>query len=163
MQGLSKESSIRPEDAAIADILSGISDSKSLSLFKAVAHSDSNPNSRILITQLGLNRRQYYSITQKLMRSCLIRRIHGKYSLTSLGKIMLNCILKIEMSIKYYWKLKAIDSIATSVDVKELPTKEYEMIVNNLIDNDEIKTTLVSKNKPSSFQPLSSCAIATSC
>ena len=59
---------------------------------------------------------------------------------------MLSCILKIEMSIKYYWKLKAIDSIMMAADVKGLPTREYHMIINNFIDNKEIKALLVSNN-----------------
>jgi predicted transcriptional regulator len=136
MQGFSKESSIHPEPS-VADILSCISHPKALLLFKAVAISD-NDCSRILITKLGLSRRHYYSSMEKLMHTGLVRRIGGKHSLTSLGKVMFSCMLKIEMSIKYYWELKAIDSIRTSADVKGLPAKEYEMIVKNLIDSDEI-------------------------
>ena len=153
MQVASNDSSI-PSEPSLTDVLKCISDSKALALFKAVANLDNDHNSRIFITQLGLSRRQYYSIMEKLMRASLVRRVSGKHRLSSLGKVMLSCILKIEMSIKYYWKLKAIDSITTTTEVKGLPTREYEIIVKDLIDNDEIKTVLVSNNKlsPSNHQ-----------
>ena len=139
------ENSSMPSELSVADIVSCISHPKTLLLFKAVAISD-NHCSRILITKLGLSRRHYYSSMEKLIHTGLVRRIGGKYSLTSLGKVMFSCILKIEMSIKYYWKLKAIDSIMMSAHVKGLPTKEYHMIINNFIDNKEIKALLVSNN-----------------
>ena len=130
-------------ESSVADVLSCIVDPKVLLLFKAVAISD-NDCSRILITKLGLSRRQFYSSMEKLMIIGLVRRTSGKHSLTSLGKVIFDCISNIEMSIKYYWKFKAIDSIAMAEDIKTLPAKEYQMIVNNLIDNDEIKAVLVS-------------------
>ena len=134
------ENSSMPSEPSVADILRCISHPKALLLFRAVACS------RILITKLGLSRRHYYSSIEKLMHTGLVRRIGGKHSLTSLGKVMFSCILKIEMSIKYYWELKAIDSITMAADVKGLPTKEYHMIINNFIDNNEIKSLLVSNN-----------------
>jgi hypothetical protein len=151
MQEALNDSSIRSQPS-VTDVLRCISDSKALSLFKAVAISDYDHNSKIFITQLGLSRRQYYSNMGKLMGASLVRRVSGKHRLTSLGKVMFSCILKIEMSIKYYWKLKAIDSITTTTEVKGLPAREYEIIVKDLIDNDEIKTLLISNNRLGSFQ-----------
>jgi hypothetical protein len=48
--------------------------------------------------------------------------------------------------IKYNWKLKAIDSIMTMMyaDKKELSLEECQKIIDNLIDNKEIKDMLVS-------------------
>ena len=53
-------------------------------------------------------------------------------------------MLKIETTIKYNWKLKAIDSIMTmmSADKKGLPLEECQKIIDNLIDNQEIKDIL---------------------
>jgi predicted transcriptional regulator len=48
---------------------------------------------------------------EKLMHAGLVKRIGGKYMLTSLGKITFSMLTTIEIAIKYYWKLKAIDSI----------------------------------------------------
>jgi hypothetical protein len=135
------DDSSKDSQPSATDVLGCISDSKALSLFKAVAISDNDHNNRIFITQLGLNRRQYYSNMEKLMRVGLVRRIRGKHSLTSLGKVVFSCILKIKAAIKYYWKLKAIDSIVNvmSIDNGKLPAEEYEAIINNIIEDDEIK------------------------
>jgi hypothetical protein len=70
-------------------------------------------------------------------------------------------MFKIEMSIKYYWKLKAIDSITMAADVKGLLTEQYHMIVDKLIDNDEIKTVLVSNNKTSMYEQTQSLVYKT--
>ncbi|HYZ51229.1 MAG TPA: hypothetical protein VE593_10105 [Nitrososphaeraceae archaeon] len=125
-----------------ADVISAISDDKALSLFKAVALSE-NDYSNLLISKLRLSRRQYYSTMMGLMDADLVRRISGKYSLTSLGKIIFHSYLKIESAVKYYWKLKAIDSILTSA-ISELPLQECTRIIDNIIDNDEIKAILNS-------------------
>jgi predicted transcriptional regulator len=128
---------------SVADTISAISEEKALSLFQAVALSE-NDNTNVLITKLRLNSRQRYSRIEKLMHVGLIRRINGKYSLTSFGRIVFSILIKVENAIKYYWKLKAIDSILLSSDRKELPPHEYQMIIYKLIDNHEIKAILVS-------------------
>jgi hypothetical protein len=129
---------------SIASVISAISDDKALSLFKAVALSE-NDYSNILITKLKLSRRQYYSTMMRLVHAKLVQRIGGRYSLTSLGRIVFNSYIKIETAIKYYWKLKAIDSILISAN-KELPVEECRRIIDNMIDNDEIKAILNSDN-----------------
>lgn len=75
------------------------------------------------------------------MHAGLVKRIGGKYMLTSLGKITFSMLTTIETAIKYYWKLKAIDSIFMSAHTT-LPSKEYQRIIDTLIDNQEIKTVL---------------------
>jgi hypothetical protein len=104
-----------------------------------------NDCSTILITKLRLSRRQYYSSMEKLMNAALVGRISGKYSLTSVGKVIFYSYEKIETAIKYHWKLKAVDSILMSANV-ELPVEECQRIIDNLIDNNEIKAVLISNN-----------------
>ena len=127
---------------SVAGTISSLSEENALTLFKAIALSG-NDYSSILITKLGLTRRQYYSIMKKLMDADLVKRISGKYSLTSFGKIVFTMHIKIESAIKYYWKLKAIDSIIMSATAG-LPTEEYQRIVDTLIDNEEIKNLIIS-------------------
>jgi hypothetical protein len=81
---------------------------------------------------------------EKLIDVGLVERINGKYQITSLGEIVFNSQAKVETAIKYYWKLKAIDSIISTY--RELPTEECQRIIDNIVDNDEIKEMLVSKN-----------------
>jgi hypothetical protein len=79
------------------------------------------------------------------MSAGLIKRKNGKHTLTAFGKVIYDITLTtIENAINYYWKLKAIDSLAMSND---LPAEEIEKVVYNFIDNKEIKAVLVSDNK----------------
>ena len=144
-----KESSIIPLRLSAADVLRCICDERALSIFKAIALSQKN-DTDILITKLALTRKQYYSSIQKLMDADLVKRISGKYRLTSFGKVISSAQLKveteIETAIKHYWELKAVDSITLkSRESKELPLEEHQRIIDNLIDNQEIKDILVSK------------------
>ena len=129
---------------SVVGTISSLSDEKALLLFRAIAFSE-NDYSNMLITKLRLTRRQYYSIMKKLIDADLVKRISGKYSLTLFGKIVFSILVKIESAIKYYWKLKALDSIVVSVNA-QLPAEEYRRIVDNLIDNNDIKNLIVSNN-----------------
>jgi predicted transcriptional regulator len=80
----------------MADTISTISEEGALSLFQAVALSE-NDNTNVLIAKLRLGHRQYYSRIEKLMHIGLIRRINGKYSLTSFGKIVFSILIKVEV------------------------------------------------------------------
>jgi predicted transcriptional regulator len=127
-----------------ASIISTISDSKALLLFKAIAASD-NDCSKILITKLNLTRKQFYSRIEELMNADLVKRIRGRYILTSLGKIIFSMILKMETAIEYYWKLKAIDSILLSANTA-VPEQESHKILDMLIDDHQIKDLFIANN-----------------
>ena len=81
-----------------------------------------------------------------------------KFTLTSIF-LLIACdsleYITVEIAIKYYWELKAIDSIISRY--RELPPKECQHIIDNIIDNDEIKEMLVSKN---SYNKSTSTALA---
>jgi hypothetical protein len=144
---LENSSTTTPSSAlSIIDILSCISDLNALSIFKAVALSD-NDCGDILITKLKLTRKQYYSNQQKLIDAGLMKKVNvSKYKLTSFGKVIFSCIRKVETAIECYWKLKAIDSITKMMYTNaELPAEEYQKIVDNIIDDDEIKDILVRR------------------
>jgi hypothetical protein len=127
------------------DVLRCISDPKALSLFKAIALSERYDTS-IIMTKLRLSRKQYYTRMKKLIRTGLVKRISGKYYLTSFGKVVFSIEVKIiESAIKHHRSLKSIDSIVmTSAEEKQLPAQELQKIIGNLIDNQEIKDILVS-------------------
>jgi predicted transcriptional regulator len=127
-----------------ASIISTISDSKALLLFKAIAASD-NDCSKILITKLNLTRKQFYSRIEELMNADLVKRIRGRYILTSLGKIIFSMILKMETATEYYWKLKAIDSILLSANTA-VPEQESHKILDMLIDDHQIKDLFIANN-----------------
>jgi predicted transcriptional regulator len=122
-------------------VLFAISDKKASNIFKSIASVHSNTD--ILITQLKLTRKQYYSRMSRLIQAGLVKRQKGRYLLTALGKVIYNAQMnleeKIEIALSNYWKLKAIDSL-------EMPSREErEKVISVLIDDDEIKNVLIKE------------------
>lgn len=137
---------------SVADVLKAISDKRSLALFRIVALT--NPNTEILISKTKLTRKQYYSRMSTLMKTGLIKRKNGKYTLTAFGKLIYyNALIIMENATNSYWKLKAIDSLEMSND---LPVEELKKIIDSFIDNQEIKDVLVSNNHK--FESTRPCA-----
>ena len=121
-----------------SDILSAISDDKSLVLFNTIAIASGD--STILISRLNLTRKQYYSRMFDLINAGLVRRTNGKYFVTSFGKVVYKAQELIGMALQYSSKLKAIDSV-------ESPPAESSKIIDTLISNSEIKEILVSRQR----------------
>ncbi len=120
-------------------ILGAISDSRASNILKSIASADSN--SDILITELKLTRKQYYSRMSGLIKAGLVKRQRGRYLLTAFGKVIYSAQMsleaKIESALNNYWKLKAIDSL-------EMPSREEnDKVISMLIDNQEIKDILI--------------------
>ena len=124
------------------DILDAISDKRASDIFRSIALANSNSNSDILITQLKLTRKQYYSRIHSLTNSGLITRQKGKYYLTSFGKIVSFYQSSIARGLDNFWKLKALDSISNESS-NDLRLKElYPNLVSSLIEDVEIREIL---------------------
>jgi predicted transcriptional regulator len=118
----------------IQDILSAISDDKSLAIFRVIAEQDtSGVESHIISRDLQLTRRKYYRRLAHLMRNGLIIRKDGsrKYILSSLGKVVYSNLLSIQYIVDNIWKFKAIDAIEVCDD--EI-YKDIGKISNGLVD-----------------------------
>jgi predicted transcriptional regulator len=139
---------------SVADVLRLISDKKSLELFRIVVLTNSQPDAAadVLITKTNLTRRQYYSRMSKLTKAGLIKRKNGIHNLTIFGKVVYNTQMKIENAVNNYWKLKAIDSLEDST----LSPTERKKLIDNLLDNQEIKDILVSPDKSNNENKLES-------
>jgi hypothetical protein len=133
---------------SITNILKKISDDKSLTLFNSIAVS--NGDKYIPLKEMNLSTKQYYSRISGLLNAGLIKRQKGKHSLTLLGKVVYNTQVTIGKTLTYYWKLKAIESIAISSDVR-FPKEELTQLINALIDNHFIKDILIME--PLSYTP----------
>src|ERR687895_2286453 len=127
----------------VAHILRSISDTMSLDLYKAIAASNGEKGDDRL-SKVKITRKQFYSRLSNLTKAGLIKRKHGRYSLTAFGKVVYDSEIAIENAFNIYWKLKAIDSIGVS---NELPKEEYSKIVDALIDNYEIKDMLIKGDR----------------
>jgi hypothetical protein len=133
-----------------ADVLKAISDYRSLELFKIVALATQDAN--ILISKTKLSRKQYYSRVSRLMNTGLIKRKNGKLTLSTFGKVIYyTTLLQLENAMNNYWKLQAIDSFEIS---NYFLAEELEKVIDKFIDNQEIKTVLVSNTKSKPHQSL---------
>jgi hypothetical protein len=93
---------------SVGDIIHSIADSNSLDPFCSIAKGCIE--SEVLKQTKGLSKKQYY-LRQKLLKTGLIKRSKGSFSLTCLGDIVYHAQLVIETGVNNYWKLKPIDSI----------------------------------------------------
>jgi len=122
-------------------LLFAISDKQASNIFKSIASADSNTD--ILITQLKLTRKQYYSRMSRLVQAGLVKRQKGRYLLTAFGKVIysaqMNLEAKIENALSNYWKLKAIDSLEMA------SREETGKVICALIENEEIKSVLLKE------------------
>jgi predicted transcriptional regulator len=126
---------------SVSDILSAISDDRSLVLFNTIALASGD--SSILISRLNLTRKQYYSRLSDLIKAGLVRRMNGKYFVTSFGKVVYKAQELIGTAVQYSSKLQAIDS----VESPKFPAAELSKIIDTLIGNSEIKEILVSRQR----------------
>jgi predicted transcriptional regulator len=132
-----------PKSSSVAKVMRSISDGMALDLYKTIANS-SGATGEFLQSKIKISRKQYYSRLSNMARAGLIKRKHGRYSLTAFGKIVYDSERSIENAYNIFWKLKAIDSIGVS---NELPKEEYSKIIEALIDNYEIKDILMKSGR----------------
>ncbi len=122
------------------NVLAAISDKQSLELFRYIA--DTNGDSDTLRAKINLTRKQYYSRLSRMTKVGLVKRKNGKHFLTAFGKVVYDAQKTIEKAVDIFWKLKAIDSLELS---GELPQEERAKLIDNLLDNKEIKQILFNK------------------
>ena len=142
-------SNITQRFPSITDILKKISDDKTLILFNSIAVS--NGDKYIPLKEMNLTTKQYYSRISGLINAGLIKRHKGKYFLTLLGKVVYDTQMTIGKALTYYWKLKAIESIEISSNVR-LPKEELTQLINALIDNHFIKDILIKEPLSYTFE-----------
>jgi predicted transcriptional regulator len=124
----------------VDSVLASISDKQSLELFRYIAVT--NGNSENLRTKINLTRKQYYSRLSRMTKAGIVKRKNGKHSLTAFGKVVYDAQTIIEKAVNSYWKLKAVDSLDMSDD---LPKEERIKLIDNLLDNKDIKEILYNK------------------
>lgn len=114
------------------EILRTLSDMASLEIISSVANGVMRASE--FSNKKDLSSKQYYSRTAQMIKKGLIRRDKGRLFLTSLGKISYHSLMKIDYAIKNYWKLKAIDSMQ---DSSEMRRHERTRIIKTIIGNDK--------------------------
>lgn len=128
------------ERHSVADVLEGISDSRSLDIFCSIAKG--SVRSEVLKRTKKLTKKQYYFRTKLLLKVGVIRRIKGSFSLTNFGAVVYHAQLIIEAGVNNYWKLKAIDSIQSSGQIGE---EERLKLVKTILNDNTIESILVKR------------------
>ena len=108
--------------------MNAIADDKALVLFDAIVGSDYG--TEMLITKVGLSRKEYYSRISRLVKVGLVSRQSGKYSLTMLGQIVYQAQLAIDHAVEISPKLKAVDMLKNSSNI---PEGERNKVINSLL------------------------------
>jgi hypothetical protein len=124
--------------ATLVDLLKTIADDKSLVLFNTIA----NGGSDFCITALQLTRKQYYSRLSAFLKAGIVKRVSGKYSLTTCGVILYHAQELIGKAVNETSELKAIDSIRESGN-DEFPQEQFYVIIDKLIVSQEIKNIIL--------------------
>ena len=124
---------------SVVETVKAISKEEALIIFKTIALGKVEGN--IVRSKTKLTSKQYYSRMSALLKAGLLKRKSGRYNLTAFGKIVYDAQATIENAINNYWKLKAVDSIIEISD--EVPKEEFNKIVDILIDNHQIKDSLI--------------------
>jgi hypothetical protein len=120
----------------LCEIFKCISDDKSLTLFNSVALAQEK--SDILISKLNMSRKQFYARMERLSQNGLIMKRGGRYNLTTMGKIVYHLQNTIGKAAEVNrWKLTTIDTLVTEASI---PTNELHTMVDNLIENNELRT-----------------------
>lgn len=127
---------------SVVFVLKKISDDKAFALFNSIAIADGGEY--IAQKEMNLSPKQYYSRISGLMDAGLIKKYQRSFSLTSFGRVVYDSQMRISKALSYYWKLKAIESFQMSDPHSELPEQEMAKIINALIDNYQIKDTLMN-------------------
>jgi DNA-binding HxlR family transcriptional regulator len=135
------------EPISLANILGAISNENALAVFKTIA--DTKGDTDILRTKLNITRKQYYSRISGLLKTGLVKRKNGRYSLTVFGELVYDAVMTLEKAFNNnnYWKLKAIDSFEIAPDQShELSIEERNKIIETLLrDDGKIKDILIAK------------------
>ena len=105
---------------------------------------ESGDGGQILISSMNLTRKQYYQRINRLRSLGLINRKKGRYSLSSLGRILYETQKTIEIAIQNRWRLVALDSLESSSSAEGMPAENKIKIINALLgDHDDIKNILL--------------------
>ena len=127
---------------SVFDVLKALSDPKVLAIFNIIALS--NVNRGFLLSHLNLPTRACHYRVSRLLRTGVISRKNGKYSVTSFGLLVYHAQNLIGLALNSYWKLSAIDSLESS---HSIPHHEYNKIVSNLLSDGKIKEILTRERE----------------
>ena len=130
----------------IRDMLSAISDDKSLAIFGIIAEQDNTgADSHIISIRLQLAHKEYnYRLAALIKNGLIIRKVgNKKYILMSLGKVVYSSLLSIRYMLDNIWNFRAIDAVRISDNmVYGDVDKMASGLVDTLVHVEQIKEIL---------------------
>ena len=76
---------------------------------------------------------------RRLLKTGLVQRRNGVFMLMHLGAVVYKSQTVLEISVRNYWKLKAIDSIEATGEMGE---QERQKIINVILDDNTVQKIL---------------------
>lgn len=131
----------KTESECLNEFMRLIMDGKSRLVFRTIFLM-SGESSDVLLNQLKLTRKQFYSRITRLLKARLIRRHKGRYFLTSYGTVIYDIHRLLESTMKNYWELRSVDLVEANKE--DMPKEERIKIIDELITNHQIKKILIS-------------------
>ena len=116
----------------VSELLQLLSDEKCRDILEAIQ------DSSLSITNLKLNRKQFYSRMYKMKHWGLIKKVKEDFVLTSFGKVIFQYHLILRDMIDEYWKFNAFDGLSGS----DIPELELTSIFGTLIKSEILKQFL---------------------
>jgi hypothetical protein len=126
---------------ALSNIFNSLSDEQSVMLFNMIALK--SIDSIELRNKLSLTPKQYYSRLSRMVGVGLIKRKNGKLVITTFGKIVYELQKVAQDACNSQWKLKVLDSVEAA---EELPKEERLKLLDNLIENTQLREILLQGN-----------------
>jgi len=99
-----------------------------------------------VMRKFGITRKQYYLKMNRLIDAGLVTKKRSIYFLTSFGKVVYQSNLLIGQAVENYWKLKAIDSLESTISYNDLSAEERKKLIDTLIKSSSIKNILLEYN-----------------
>lgn len=119
------------------NILKCLADEKSLDMVRRVHN-----GLPVTITGMKLSRKQYYHRLRMICDANLISRSDGRYTVTSLGRVILGLLEYLEVTLKKdYWKFIAIDNL-TNAD-PPMPIAERTRIISSILESKDLTEALL--------------------
>jgi hypothetical protein len=129
------------------EILEAISDQRSQELLNIIAVGESD----LVAGGSCMTRKQYYLRLARFAKLDLIKRVEGRYILTTFGKVIYEAQLRIAVAVSNRWKLKAFDALYSD---DTIPVSERSEVMSQIINDSRsneivLKSFTYKNNKPS--------------
>ena len=134
------------------EVVRAIADEKSHELFNIIAAGENCTN---LIDGGNMTRKEYYLRLTRLVNLDLIKRVEGRYILTTFGKVIYQVQIRLAVAVNNRWKLKAFDNLYSD---NTIPVSERSQVMNQIINdtgnNEIILESFTSKDDDNDKIPL---------